>query len=313
MSQVQIETSTVVGPITGAGNIAVVITSAYMTNSPKTFAVAAAGTETSDQAAALIRAALVYDADVAATFLVSGATDKVVLTMHEARANDTTLNISVTNGSCAGLTPALTSANTQAGIGISNGYATLAQYKAYQRITSTDVIDDAFIETAIEAASRHIDSQTRQIFYASTETRYFDTPASGGGEILFDAPLSSVTSVTNGDGNTVTTTDYYLLPTNGTPKYAIGLKDVSSQGWTLSTVNNSQSAIIIVGVWGYSAVPQDIYLACLELTKAFYSRRFGENMTMKTIITAAGVVQVPDGVPDWVAQVLISNMRLGFS
>jgi hypothetical protein len=135
---------------------------------------------------------------------------------------------------------------------ITNGYTTLTQYKAYQKITTTDADDDSFIEAAIEAASRHIDSECRQWFYASTETRYFDTPLNGHGLILFDVPLVSITSVTNGDGTTVTSSDYYLLPTNGTPKYSIGLKDVSSQGWTLSTVNNSQEAITIVGSWGYS-------------------------------------------------------------
>ena len=62
---------------------------------------------------------------------------------------------------------------------ITNGYVTLDEYKKnYQRIGVDDVDpeDDAFIEQAIEAASRWIDRETATQFYASTETRYFDVP-----------------------------------------------------------------------------------------------------------------------------------------
>ncbi len=46
------------------------------------------------------------------------------------------------------------------------------------------------------------------------------------------------------------------------------------------------------------STPADIESACLDIAKALYSRRFGENVNTKTIITPAGVVQIPDGVPD---------------
>ena len=315
MSQIQIETATVIVATTigTSGNASVIITSAYMTGSPKTFSVAVVSGDDASAVGLKIRNVLVYDAAVSTEFVVSGATDKVILTAHVAKANDTTLNIATDNSTCTGLTAAPNSANTQTGSGITNGYCTLAEYKAYQRITTTDTGDDTFIESAIESASRYIDSQCRQYFYSSTETRYFDTPANARGTILFDAPLVSVTTVTNGDTSVVASTNYFLLPTNDLPKYGIGLNDTSTVGWTLSTTNNHQSAISVLGAWGFSAVPKDLFLATLEMTKAFYSRRFGENMTMKTIITAGGVVQIPDGVPDWVADVICTHTRTGFA
>jgi len=112
----QVETATVVGTVTGSGNASVVITAAGMTGSPKTKSVAVLENDTASDVAGKIRTALGLDADVIARFAVSGATDKVILTRLAPAANDATLNISVDNGTCTGLTTAGTSANTTAGV-----------------------------------------------------------------------------------------------------------------------------------------------------------------------------------------------------
>jgi hypothetical protein len=112
----QVETATVVGTVTGAGNAAVVVTANGMTGSPKTINVTV---EIGDNAAAVagkIRTALAADSAVAALFGVSGTGATVVLTKLAGAANDATLNISVDNGTCTGLTTAATSANTTWGI-----------------------------------------------------------------------------------------------------------------------------------------------------------------------------------------------------
>ena len=49
-------------------------------------------------------------------YTVGGSTTAITLTRIAARHNDSTLNISLDNGTCTGITPALTSANTTAGI-----------------------------------------------------------------------------------------------------------------------------------------------------------------------------------------------------
>jgi len=72
--------------------------------------------DTASDVAGKIRTALGLDADVIARFAVSGATDKVILTRLAPAANDATLNMSIDNGTCTGLTTAATSADTTAGV-----------------------------------------------------------------------------------------------------------------------------------------------------------------------------------------------------
>ena len=112
----QVETATVVGTIVNPGNASVVITAAGMTGSPKTKSVAVLAEDDASAVAGKIRTALDEDADVTALFVVSGATDKVILTRQAPAANDTTLNIAIDNGTCTGLTTAASSANTTAGV-----------------------------------------------------------------------------------------------------------------------------------------------------------------------------------------------------
>jgi hypothetical protein len=116
--QKQVETATVAGTIggSGAGNATVIVTAAGMTGSPKTIPVAVANNDTAAQVAGKIRTALGLDAAVTALFAISGSTDKVILTRLIGAADDATLNISIDNGTCSGLTPALTSADTTPGI-----------------------------------------------------------------------------------------------------------------------------------------------------------------------------------------------------
>jgi hypothetical protein len=125
----QVETATAAGTITGAGNASVVVTAAGMTGSPKTISVAVANTDTAATWAGKVRTALAADSAVAALFTVGGSTTAISLTrlptstytvgsetVNIYAANDATLNISLDNGTCTGITTAATSANTTAGV-----------------------------------------------------------------------------------------------------------------------------------------------------------------------------------------------------
>tara|TARA_R110002096_G_scaffold345243_1_gene538711 strand:+ start:212 stop:976 length:765 start_codon:yes stop_codon:yes gene_type:complete len=123
----QVETATCAGTVTAGGNASVVVTAAGLTGSPKTLSVAVATSDTATAWAAKVRTALAADVDVAAMFAVSGATDAVILTRRTSitvptgtlelyAANDATLNISLDNDTCTGITTAATSANTTAGV-----------------------------------------------------------------------------------------------------------------------------------------------------------------------------------------------------
>lgn len=114
----QVETATVVGAINsdGAGNATVVVTAAGMNGSPVTLSVAVANSDTASQVATKIRTAMNASAPISAFFTVGGTSANVILTAKQEAANDTTMNVSIDNGTCAGLTTAATSANTTAGV-----------------------------------------------------------------------------------------------------------------------------------------------------------------------------------------------------
>lgn len=112
----QVETATVVGTVTGSGNATVVVTAAGMTGSPITVSVAVLSGDTASVVATKIRAALNANAVIAAFFTISGTAADVVLTRTVSAANDATMNCSVDNGTCTGLTTAASSANTTAGV-----------------------------------------------------------------------------------------------------------------------------------------------------------------------------------------------------
>lgn len=114
-SVVQVETATVVGTVTGSGNATVIITSALVTGSPLTVPVAVLNTDTATVVAGKIITALQAVAAVTAHYTVGGTGTTVTLTALVATDNDTLLNISINNGTCTGLTPALTSTDTTAG------------------------------------------------------------------------------------------------------------------------------------------------------------------------------------------------------
>jgi hypothetical protein len=125
----QVETATAAGTITGAGDAAVVVTATGMTGSPLTLNVPVALNDTAAQWAAKVRTALAANVTIAGRFDVSGTSTAVILTRKPRTtiisgatsvpirfANDANLNISLDNGTCTGITPAATSANTTAGV-----------------------------------------------------------------------------------------------------------------------------------------------------------------------------------------------------
>ena len=190
---------------------------------------------------------------------------------------------------------------------ITNGYCTLAEFKAYADITTTDATDDAFLEDAIEAASRLIDAQTRRHFYAATETRYFDVPAGqiDDSVLYLDEDLLAVTTLTNGSSGAITSASYWLLPPNASPKWGVKLRPSSGLSWDSDTAGDSEQAISIAGTWGYSSTtPDDIKQACLMIANAYRQKRSGQSVEGTTRVTGAGVVIEAGDIPKDAARLI---------
>ena len=122
-SPLQVETLVVAGTVTTAGNATVIVTSRDLPSSPITLSVAVALSDTATLVGGKVRTALNANAEILSVFSVSGASANVVLTRVAPASNDATLNVSITNGTSAGLTPVPTSTNTTAG----GAYATWLQ------------------------------------------------------------------------------------------------------------------------------------------------------------------------------------------
>lgn len=122
----QVETATVVGTVTGSGDADVIVTADGMTGSPITTKVAVLENDTADTVAQKIRTALGLVANITAKFAISGSGPYVRLTRLIAAANDATLNISVENDTCTGITEDTTSDATVAGV----ASADIAQVKS---------------------------------------------------------------------------------------------------------------------------------------------------------------------------------------
>lgn len=112
----QVESTPIVGTITGDGNATVTVTAAGMTGSPKAVSVPVLNGDTTAVTAGKMRDALNADPNVGAFFEASISGSTLVLTAKRSAANDATMNIAYTNGTCTGLTPDATSDNATAGV-----------------------------------------------------------------------------------------------------------------------------------------------------------------------------------------------------
>ena len=198
---------------------------------------------------------------------------------------------------------------------ITNGYATLADFKQYAIPEGTaDVADDSVIDAIIESVSRVIDNQTCRHFYkdATDSVQYFTASESFELEI---PDLVSVTTLQTDDGGlrtygwTWAAKDFDLWPYNaaaeGIPYRRIDVSPASNYVFPANTAKG----VKVTGKFGWPAVPTSIKLACLIASKSIYRSRFGENETAAATVTASGVVITPRDFPSE-AWTLISPYRL---
>lgn len=198
---------------------------------------------------------------------------------------------------------------------IVNGYCTLTEYKAFVTqpggTLSSDPLDDGVIENIIEAVSRYIDAETLRTFYARTTTTRLQSVQDDRLLYLDDDLLSiDASGLVNGDGTVIASTQYKLLPLNGTPKYAIRLNDSSPLYWTADSSGDTVGVISVTGSWGYSTTaPDDVRLACMIIVKGVYNRRFGDNQSSDSTITTGGVVITPRDIPLMAARTINKYRR----
>lgn len=189
-------------------------------------------------------------------------------------------------------------------------YLTYTDLKVYLDIAVSNTDDDTLLTTLIARAQAMIDGECRQSFEAAADTtRYFQ--ANGideggqvdGRDLILDAPLCQITTVTNGDGTVVSASDYITLPRNLTPWYAIRLKESSGLRWTYDDDVESDT-IVVVGRWAYSvSAPTAIVQATTRLAGYLYRQRDNALDLDRTVITAGQTI-LPSRIPRDVRDIL---------
>ena len=209
-------------------------------------------------------------------------------------------------------------------------YSTLADLKSYLGIDSGLTADDDLLTSLLDAATAYIESPagTGRRFSASASVRYFDavhdtdwstsawrafdrsqTPGLALGRTLYlGDDLCAITSIVNGDGTTVTSSQYLTLPRNLSPYAAIQLRLSSNVAWAWQT--DPADAIAITGIWAYSATPPaDIQHACRRIAAWMYRQKDAANDPDRPMVSPDGVTLFPGGMPRDVQAIMQSYRR----
>jgi len=192
----QVETATAAGTITASGNATVVVTGDDITGSPLTVSVAVLNTDTAATWAGKVRTALNATTAITSLYTVGGSTTAITLTRILDRYNDSTLNISLANGTCTGITTAASSANTTAGVNPAKCY----------RISGTTYVGDNFEGADLPNLNDMLGFQVRHT--AGTGTFTVTNPdfsdILGAGEVLQKSASTSGSLGSIIPGNTLT-------------------------------------------------------------------------------------------------------------
>lgn len=198
-------------------------------------------------------------------------------------------------------------------------YATLADFKAYKRgYSDASADDDALITDILARVQASIDAYCHRTFEASGDsTRYRNAitdVGKGSAEewrtLYLDADLCQITSITNGDGTTVSASDYITLPVNHSPFFAIRLKTNSNVVWTYD--DTPENAIEIVGrhAWSVTA-PNDIVHWTLRLAVWVYEQSTNyDGGVDRPMVSPDGVLRLPMAWPKDVLDGLRGYRRL---
>lgn len=135
----QVETATIAGTITTAGNATLIITAADMTGSPITLSVAVALNDTATICARKFRDAMNQNVAITELFTVTSSGTSLIMTSKYRAANDSTLNINFDDDTSAGLTGNATSTNTTSGVAASGSTPDLLSFTTTTSANNLDV------------------------------------------------------------------------------------------------------------------------------------------------------------------------------
>ncbi len=198
--------------------------------------------------------------------------------------------------------------NLSVEVGASMAYTTPLAVKAYLGIDGAS--DNALLLTLCSAAQKWIENRCERVFEAAADTtQYCDAIRDVQGPTLwFSNEVCAITSIVNGDGQTITSDKYVTEPRNLVPFYGVTLKSFSGLLWWYTI--NPENAIAVTGRYAYSiTAPDDIAQAATRLVAYMY-RQKDSQVFDTTAEPGMGVITVPQGIPRDVVQMLAPYKRM---
>lgn len=178
-------------------------------------------------------------------------------------------------------------------------YCTASELKARLDITGSSY--DTQLAEIVTAASRWIDQHCRvpvDGFKATTAAhRYFGSDAVDGQTLHLDAPLLSVTTLTNGDGSAISAGSWWLRPRNNVGWY---LELKSAYSWTFAT----DTEIDVHGVWGMAATPPAPVKESALVFAGWMFKRYQAALSDATVNIDLGELTYSQAVPKQVIALL---------
>jgi len=193
-------------------------------------------------------------------------------------------------------------------------YPTVENAKTYLSVTGAG--EDTEIGWFVDAATAWVENYCGHNFEADADQTIYilpEYPALIGRSrrklLIREYEIISVTSITNGDGETVGSGDYLLRPTSGPPYYMIELDADAGLVWWRGS-DGAGVVTIVASSLGYSATcPDDVFLAILETVGVLYRARATGGLGTVTTATRQGLIIQPGIMPPHILFLLNSYRR----
>lgn len=186
-------------------------------------------------------------------------------------------------------------------------YASVGDFKAYAGNSTAE--DDMLIFSLLQRSQSIIDRELHTTFEAmADDVRYFDAVADVEGRSLYlGCDLCAITSIVNGDGVPVLSSEYVTEPRNQPPFYEVKLLASSGKRWTFDA--DPENAIAITGRWAYSQQADDnIKQATVRLANYLYKQK-DSGVFDVVMLPGSGEMIVPQGIPVDVELILRTYRR----
>ncbi len=133
--------------------------------------------------------------------------------------------------------------------------ATLYQLRRYLGLASADPDDDDRLLSSLQSASAEIERLANRSFNPRLATLQHSVNLSDATELLLDDDLLELSTLVNGDGNSIGSGDILTIPGGDSPISVIRLTGGNAFVWDETPVQ----AVSVTGIWGWHSRPSQMW------------------------------------------------------